>query len=389
MDTIRIGMIGAGFMCKLHSIALKNYPMYFFPPEANVALQCIADSNVRLAEEGMARYGYKEYEEDWTKLIGRGDVDAIDIVTPNWVHREMALEALKSGKPVFCEKPLSNTLEGAREVYEAARSARVVNAVGYNNRCIPAVTLAKQMIESGQLGEIYTFRTQYMQDWAIGEDVPMEWRLDIDKAGSGALGDICSHAIDLARYLVGNFAKVAAKSRTIIKKRPVSESAVLGLKKKREVLGYQEVKVDDEVEFLVEFTNGATGIFTSSRFAYGHKNTLDFEVYGSRGALKFTNEYLWELQYYSGTDPEDRQGYKKIKMGPMHPYGMSFWPIADLGIGYADLKCAEMSHFIEAVSKKDPFLVSASFYDGYKACQIIDAVQRSAREEKWVGITDD
>ena len=267
MDTIRIGMIGAGFMCKLTALPLKITRWLFFPPEANVALQCIADSNVRLAEEGMARYGYKEYEEDWTKLIARGDVDAIDIVTPNWVHREMALEALKSGKPVFCEKPLSNTLEGAREVYEAARSARVVNAVGYNNRCIPAVTLAKQMIESGQLGEIYTFRTQYMQDWAIGEDVPMEWRLDIDKGGKRRAWRYL-FACDRSRQVPGGqFAKVAAKKPYDHQKRPVSESAVLGLKKKREVLGYQEVKVDDEVEFLVEFTNGATRILTSSRFA--------------------------------------------------------------------------------------------------------------------------
>lgn len=386
MNTIKIGTIGAGFMCKLHSIAFVNYPMYFFPPQKEIELMCISDINQQLAEDGMARYGYKEKEEDWHNLVRRADIDLVDIVTPNWMHKEMVLEALKSKKHVFCEKPLSNTLEGAKEIYEASLSAGTVNAVGYNNRCIPAVAMAKKLIDEGQLGEIYTYRTQYMQDWAIGEDVPMEWRFDKEKAGSGALGDIASHAIDLARFLVGDMKKVVSKSRTLIKKRPISNSAVLGLKKKQEILGYQDVEVDDAVDFLVEFENGASGVFESSRFAYGHKNTLDFEIYGSKGAIKFTNEYLWELQFYSGSDPDDLQGYKKIKMGPAHPYGMSFWPIADLGIGYADLKCAEISHLIEAVAKEDESLVSANFYDGYKACQIIEAVMESAETEKWISL---
>ncbi len=384
---VRVGMVGAGLMAKLHSVAFTVYPMYFWKPSAMPVLSVICDISEELAKTGKDRYGYKDYVTDWKDLVKRDDVDLVDVGTPNFLHKNISIAAMRNGKHVYCEKPLALNAEEAKEMLDEAQKTGVIHAIGYNNRCVPAVAMAKKLITEGRIGNILNCRMEYLQDWAISPLVPMEWRLDAKAAGSGALGDIGSHAIDLARFLVGEFKQVLAMSRTLVKERPVSESSMLGgrrLSEKDVPSRLQKVTVDDSVEFMARFENGATGLFHASRFGYGRKNTLAFEIYGSKGSLVFSSESLCELKFYSGDDAEDLQGFKAIKMGRQHPYGEAFWPLADSGMGYADLKSIEISALINAISGKGT--VSADFEDGYRAMLICDAVKKSVDTKEWVTI---
>lgn len=374
-------------MGKLHSLAVTSYPMYF-KPVADIRKVCFADIDEDAAKEAKQRYGYDEWTTDWRAMVAREDVDVVDIGTPNIFHKEMVLEALKSKKHIFCEKPLGMNAKDAKEMYEAAESAGIVHAVGHNNRSIPAVQMIKRLMDRGEFGDIFSIQMRYIQDWAISEDTPMQWRFDIDVAGSGALGDIGSHALDIARFLIGDIASVNAQSRTIVKERNVVKKALLGGKPRPEdITGTKEIKVDDETQALVKFKNGVTGTLQASRFCLGHKDTLDIEVYGSKGAARFSRERPNELSFYSGSDPADIQGYRTIKMGPEHPYG-NFWVMADLGIGYNEQKCAEFSRFFEAIADGDKSKVAVSFYDGYKVCQLVDAITQSAVKQEWVTLSD-
>jgi predicted dehydrogenase len=383
---INIGMIGAGFMTKLHSIAYRNYPVYFFPPAANPVLHTVCDLVSDLAETAALRYGYRQHATEWQAVVDDPAIDLIDITTPNYAHADVAIAAARRGKHVYCEKPLANTLVEARAMLSAVEDAGVVHAVGYNNRRVPAVAFARELITRGAIGDIYNVRAEYLQDWAIDPQVPMEWRFDAQRAGTGAIGDIGSHAIDLIRFLIGEYTAVFATHERHVRERPVSQSAVLGGARAEDLTSAPRVPVtvDDSVEFIARFACGATGMFQASRFAYGNKNTLGFEIFGSRGAIRFSNDRLWELQYYQGDDPADLQGYRTLKMGPNHPYGAAFWPIADLGLGYADIKTIEISHLMEAIAGSGS--VNATFTDGVKAIEICDAIVRSAEIGGWVGI---
>jgi len=361
--------------------------MYFWKPSAMPVLSVICDSSEDRARTGRDRYGYKDYVFDWKDLVKRDDVDLVDVGTPNFLHKDVSIAAMRNGKHVYCEKPLALNAKEAKEMLDEARKRRVVHAVGYNNRCLPAVVMAKNLIEEGHIGEVINCRAEYLQDWAISPLVPMEWRLDKKAAGSGALGDIGSHAIDLARFLVGEFEEVLAVSRTLVKERPISELSMLGGGKVsgKDVSGRREkVGVDDSVEFLARFEDGAAGLFHASRFSHGRKNTLAFEIYGSKGSLVFSSESMCELRFYSTGDAEGLQGFKTIKMGRQHPYGEAFWPLADSGMGYADLKSIEISALMDAISGKGK--VSADFEDGYRAMLICDAVIESADTKEWVAI---
>jgi predicted dehydrogenase len=384
--SVKIGTVGAGFMTKLHCIAFRSYPMYFYPPAAYPVLDTVCDVLEEPAKIAAHRFGFRQHVIGWEKVVVNPDIDLIDITTPNYAHKDIAIAAAENGKHVYCEKPLTNNLDDARAMLAAVKKAGVVNAVGYNNRRIPAVVFAKDLIQQGAIGDIYNVRAEYLQDWAIDPMVPMEWRFDSEKAGSGSLGDIGSHAIDMIRFLIGDFEEVMATTERWVPERPIASSAVLGGAKVENLSSAKKapVTVDDSVECLAKFKSGATGLIHASRFAYGKKNTLGFEIYGSRGALQFSNDRLWELRYYAGDDPADRQGYRTIKIGPQHPYGAAFWPIADLGLGYADIKTIEVSHLLEAIAGKG--FVAADFLDGVKALEVCDAILRSARTKEWVKI---
>lgn len=383
---VNVGMVGAGFMTKLHSIAYASYPMYFGGAPVRPVLYSVCDVAEAAARAAAERYGYDRHVVGWEAVVGDPAIGLVDITTPNFAHRDVAVAAIQTGKHVYCEKPLARTLDEARDMQRAAEAAGVVNAVGYNNRCIPAVRFARQLIEDGRIGDIYNVRAEYLQDWAIDPLAPMEWRFDADKAGTGSLGDIGSHAIDLVRYLVGDIAEVSATTERWVAERPLASATVLGGSRSEDLAlaPRAPVTVDDSAEFLARFTNGAVGIFHASRFAYGKKNTLAVEVYGSKGALQFANDRLWELRFYDGGDPADLQGYRTLKMGAAHPYGDAFWPIPDLGLGYADIKTIEIHHLMEAIAGRGD--VMASFADGVKALEVCEAVTTSARQGGWVPV---
>ena len=383
--TVNIGMVGAGFMTKLHSIAYRSYPLYFDPPAAIPVLHTVCDVAEEPAAKAAGRYGYANHVVGWERMLEDQAIDLVDITTPNFAHKDVAIAAAKAGKHVYCEKPLANTLDEARAMLAAVQAAGVVHAVGYNNRRIPAVVFAKQLIDRGEIGEVYNVRAEYLQDWAIDPLAPMEWRFDASKAGTGSLGDIGSHAIDLVRFLVGEYDSVFAAMERRVGERPIAAATVLGGARGDLATNPKgKVTVDDSVEFIARFKSGAVGLFHASRFAYGKKNTLGFEIYGSKGALKFSNDRLWELLYYAGSDADDVQGYRTIKMGAQHPYGDAFWPIPDLGLGYADIKTIEISHLMEAVAGIGK--PSATFDDGVKAIEVCDAVVRSAQDRQWATV---
>lgn len=386
MKSIGISMIGSGFMGKLHSLAVSSYPVYFYPPALNVRKECIVDRNPDTVEDSRLRFGFARGICDWKKLIEDEKTDAIIVATPNYLHKEMTLEAIKAGKHVFCEKPLGMSGNEAYEMYLAAEKSKVITAVGHNNRALSAIRFLKNLIDKGKLGNIYSIQMRYIQAWGASPDAPMQWRFDASKAGTGTLGDTGSHALDIGRYLLGEVKRVCAVEKTFVKERDVCENALLsGAAGHGAVTGRKKVDVDDDVKALVEFENGATGTLWSSRFCRGHEDTLDIEVYGSKGAARFSRERPNELEFYSEEENAQIRGFRKIKMGPLHPNG-ELWPMADLGVGYVEQKCVEYKDFFEAIAKNDPKLVSCSFYDGYKVCQIIDAISKSAAEGIWISV---
>lgn len=386
MKQIGISMIGGGFMGKLHTLAIQSYPVYFYPPAATVSRECIVDIDKNIADMSRERFGFQRAETDWHRLLDDEKTNAVIVATPNFLHKDIVIEAAKRGKHVFCEKPLGMNGAEAYEMYLAAEKAGVVHAVGHNNRSLSAIRLLKRMIDRGDLGKIYNIQMRYIQSWGLNPEAPMQWRFDAAKAGTGTLGDTGSHALDIGRYLLGDYRKVSAMTKTFVKERNIASGALLSkVPGKDQIMGRQKVDVDDDVKALVEFENGVSGMLWSGRFCIGQEDTLDIEIYGSKGAAKFSRERPNELEFYSDEDKEDSKGFRRIKMGPEHPNG-ELWPMADLGVGYVEQKCVEYKDFFEAIALDDPGRAATSFYDGFKVCQVIDAIKESADTERWVTI---
>jgi predicted dehydrogenase len=384
-DTLNVGLVGYKFMGKAHSNAFKRIGM-FFNPSLKIIMKAICGRDEELVRESAEKFGWDGYELSWDKLVRRDDIDMIDITSPSNFHKEIALCAAEAGKHIFCEKPLALNLKDAREMLAVAEEHNIKHQIGFNYRFAPAIQLAKKIIDDGKLGRIYHFRALYLQDWVIDPDFPLVWRLDRKIAGSGSLGDLGAHIIDLARYLVGDFDKVIGMNKTFIKSRPLVEKmAGLSAKAQREsAMG--EVTVDDATLFLAEFKNGALGSFESTRFANGHKNGMSFEINGSKGSLKFEFERMNELQYYSSEDPEGLQGFRLIQATEsVHPYASAWWPAGHV-LGYEHTFVHELYEFTEAIAKdKQPV---PSFYDGVKCSEVLEAVDLSIDENRWVGIDE-
>lgn len=383
---INVGLIGAGFMGKAHSAAYAAMPMFFWPAPAIPHRKAIADVTEELAAEAAARFGYETSTSDWRRIVDDPEIDLVDIATPNDTHAEIAIAAAEAGKHVICEKPLARNAEEARPMYEAVQRAGVVNMVAFNYRRTPAIALAKQYIEEGAIGAIRNFRGTYLQDWSADPGSPLSWRFQKAVAGSGAVGDIATHVIDLARYLVGEIAAVNAVAKTYIHERPIQQGNVdkLGAAEKLEDAPRGPVDVDDEVLTLLRFTNGAVGSLEATRNAYGRNNFITLEIHGETGSIFFNYERRDELQVCFDTDPADRRGFRTIYTGPAHPYGEGLWPIPALGIGYGETKIIEAYDLMRAIAEGVP--ASPSFADGYQIARIADALLESAASQQWVEV---
>lgn len=368
-----IGMIGTGFMGKAHTLAYKTASVCFEDIGAIPELKIIASQRAERAEKACQKFGFQRWTTDWQDVTNDPEVDIVDICTPNYLHKEMAVAAAKAGKHIMCEKPLGLNGIEAKEIYDVIMNSGVKCLVCYNYRKVPAVAQAKKMIDEGQLGEIYHFRGSYLQDWLLNYDKNFSWKLSSQTSGAGTLGDIGSHIIDISRYLIGEPIEVCGKHRTIIKKRIDQKTKSLC-----------DVDVDDAGSFLMRFEEGITAAIEATRFANGHKNHLSFEVNGSKGSVRFNYERMNELEYYSSEDPAGSQGFRTILTGPKHPNGASLWPIPGINIGYTEIKAIEVYDLIQAIIKGTD--VSPSVYDGLRANQIVDAILSSGEKNCWITI---
>jgi levoglucosan dehydrogenase len=380
---INVGLVGAGFMGKAHSLAYAAMPMFFWPPPAFPHRRLLAELDPAVAREAATRFGFESSTGDWRSLVESEDVDLVDISVPNDAHAEIAIAAAQAGKHVICEKPLARTVEEARAMDEAVSAAGVVNMVAFSYRRTPAVAHAQQLISQGAIGQVRNFRGTYLQDWSNDPDLPLSWRFQRDVAGSGALGDIATHVLDIARYLIGEVAAVSSLMRTYIHDRPIAEGPDQ-LAGARRLAGAArgDVDVDDEVLTMLRFENGAVGSLEATRHAHGRKNFLTFEVHGDAGSLRFDYERRDELELYLADDPDDRSGFRTIFTGPAHPYGEALWPIPALGIGYGETKIIECYELMQAIALGTE--CSPSFRDGYQVARICEAITASAETGEWV-----
>lgn len=383
MKKLNAGLIGYKFMGRAHSNAFRQVN-HFFDADAWIVPKALCGRNENSVSSAAEKFGFEGYETDWKKLIDRNDIDFIDITAPGNSHMEMVLYAVSKGKNVFCEKPLANTAEDAKKMWKAAKDAGIKHQVGFNYRFVPAIQLAKRLIEEGRLGQIYHFRGLYLQDWIVDPDFPLVWRLDKAVAGSGAHGDINAHIIDLSRFLVGDLKKVMGMQKTFIKKRPVVET-MDGLKASgsaEDKMG--DVTVDDASIFMAEFNNGALGTFEATRFANGRRNGMSFEINGSKGSVRFEFEKMNELRYYNNEDPSFERGFKTISVTEdEHKYAGYWWPPGHI-IGYEHTFVHEMYEFVQAIMNDTD--TSPDFEDGYMCCRVLDAVENSIKEGHWIDV---
>ena len=371
-NEIKVGMIGGGIMAKAHSMALVAMPMFFWPAPFIPVRKTIADITLELARESAKRYGYSEYTSDWRDIIADPSIGAVHIVTPNDTHAEIAIAAARSGKHILCEKPIALTTGQAREMSEAASKAGVVHQLAFNYRRTPAVALAKKFIHDGSMGKILSYRGTYL--WGgYDPSAPLEWRHQKAIAGRGTLGDIGTHAIDLARHLVGEIESVNGVLKTYVKERPLKGA------KPGDPMG--QVDVDDEVSFGIRFVDGATGSIEATNSAWGRSNYITFEIHGEIGSLYFNYNHRDELQVCYASDPVESRGFRTILTGPAHPYGKGLWHCAELGIGFSEIKAVDTWEFYSAIAEGRS--ANPNFQDGLKISMICDAVDRSSETGLW------
>lgn len=385
MQHLNVGLIGGGFMGKAHSLAYAAMPMFFWPAPALPVRHTIAEATDELAAEAARRFGFERSTSDWRSVVNDPDIHVVDIATPNHLHAEIAIAAAQAGKHIISEKPLARTSEEAKAMYEAVTAAGVVNMVAFNYRRTPAIALAKKFIEEGAIGRVLSFRGTYLQDWSADPGSPLSWRFQKSIAGSGALGDIATHVIDIARYLVGEFGSVSAMMKTWIPERPLQTGGADSLGTARGGEGPRgAVDVDDQVMTMIRFQNGAIGSLEATRNGYGRNNYITFEIHGTEGSIVFNYERRDELQVCFASDGGDRRGFRTIYTGPAHPNGDALWPIPALGIGYGETKIIEAHDFFTAIATGTA--VSPNFADGYTTALIDDAIVQSAESGLWVEV---
>jgi len=384
-EELNVGLVGCGFMGKAHSNAWLNAGKFFDLPmkpvmKAICGLPEDEDALRRMAEN----WGWEGYETDYKELVKREDIDLVDVATPNNTHAEISIAGAEAGKNVACEKPLAMSVAEAKEMLQAVKEAGVRHMVWFNYRRVPAVALARRLIDEGRIGKIYHFRAQYLQDWIMDPEFPLVWRLQKDIAGSGAHGDLNAHITDLARYLVGEIDEVVGMSETFIKERPLEAEAVGLTATAGEKRG--QVTVDDTVLFLARFENGAVGSFEGTRFGAGRKNGERFEINGEKGTLAFDFERMNELEFYSREDPEGLQGFKTLlATEPGHPYIEAYWPPGHL-IGYEHTFVNQAADLVKGIAEGTE--LKPDFEDGLRNQEVLEAVLKSCEERSWIKVRE-
>jgi len=380
MKNLNVGLIGYGFMGRAHSNAYRQVNQ-FFQLDHHPVLKAVCARKADQANAFAENWGYESVETDWRKLIERDDIDLIDICSPNNTHLEIAVAAAEAGKMVLCEKPLAmNADEGAKMV-EAVTKAGVPNMVWFNYRRVPAVSLAKQIVDEHRIGRPFHYRALYLQDWTIAEDVPQGgatlWRLDIDAAGSGVTGDLLAHAIDTAMWLNGPIVAVSAATETFVKERVHQETGKT-----------QPVGIDDACMVLTRFANGSMGTFEATRYARGRKNYNTFELNGADGSIFFDFEDAHRLQYYEyrkpgmkEKEPSHLAGWRSIHVtNPEHPY-MDKWWVPGCAIGYEHTFIHALADFLKGIEEGTPAM--PDFADALRTQLVCDAILRSAKSGSW------
>ena len=386
MKQLNVALIGYKFMGKAHSSALLECP-FFFKNGVQPVRKVIVGRHEPPLKQAAADFGWEEYSTDWRAVIKRPDIDVVDIATPPNTHAEIAIAAAQAGKHIFCEKPFTATLEEAERALAAVQKAGVKHMLGFNYRRVPAIGLAKNLIESGRLGRIYHWRAVYLQDWIMDPQFPRIWKLNKAIAGSGAHHELNSHLIDLALYLVGKITRVVGMEETFIKQRPApAESDKLSTMLTAEGASakMEPVDVDDTTLFLARFANGAVGSIESTRFASGRRNHNRIEINGSKGSIVFDLEDMNRLQYYNAEDPKDVPGFRLVQATEgCHPYISHWWPPGH-AIGYQNTFTNQFADFFQAIAedrKPEP-----GFEVGLENQKVLDAVSRSIASKGWVEI---
>ncbi len=376
--TLNVAIIGCNFMGKAHSNAWLQAARFFdLParPVLKVACGRQAGAVTRFAEN----WGWQGIETDWRKVVGRSDVDIVDIALPPHLHHDVAVAAAKAGKHIFCEKPMALSVAEAGAMLEAATQAGVVHYVNHNYRRTPAVQLAKRVMNDGRIGRVFHWRGAYQQDWIVDPEFPLTWHLQKETAGTGPHGDLNSHSVDLAHFLVGDVKSVSCLTASFIDERPLpgAGAATFRAGNRAGTMRRGPVTVEDASLMQVEFVNGAIGSFEATRFAPGRKNRNTFEIYGSNGSLQFDLERMNELQFFSRSDPADAQGFRTILVTePCHPYAGKWWPPGHT-IGYEHGFVHAVADFVSAIVAKTP--MDPDFTDGMKVMTVLEAAMTAAR----------
>jgi predicted dehydrogenase len=371
---LRIGLIGCGFMGRTHSNAYNRVPNFFPELAYKPVLQAVCSRSENKVRAFAEQWGYESVETDWKKMISRDDIDAIDICTPNDTHAEIAIAAAEAGKMVLTEKPLARNLSEAQQMVEAVEKAGVKNTVWYNYRRLPAVTLAKQIIDSGKLGKIFHYRANFLQDWTISAELPQGgeglWRLDADAAGSGVTGDLLAHCIDTAIWLNGSIKDVSAMTETFIKERVHQITGKM-----------QKVSIDDACIFHCHFKNGSLGLFESTRYARGHKALYTFEINGEHASIRWDLHDLNRLEYFDHSDESILRCWRSIHVTDGdHPY-MDKWWVPGLGIGYEHSFVHQAADFFKSLETGES--CSPTFKEAFETQQVCEAVLESAATKSW------
>ncbi|WP_149475325.1 Gfo/Idh/MocA family protein [Oceanobacillus polygoni] len=379
---VRVGMIGYKFMGKAHSNAYRNLP-FFFDSKVVPIMQSISGRDEAGVKEAAQKMGWASYETDWRELIERDDIDVIDIVTPNSTHFEMAIAAAEAGKHVICEKPLAMNVDQAKRMYNAVQKNGVIHMICHNYRFAPAVQFAKKLIEQGRIGKIRHIRGTYLQDAYLDPKSPITWRARKEITGSGVLGDIGSHSLDLARFLVGEFQEVVGMTETFVNQRPVETNSHI---EQVENMQMEDVTVEDSAVIIARFENGAIGTFEATKLAGGNLNGNRFEINGEKGSIRWDLENLNNLEVYFADDEPGLRGYRTINCTETyHPYANVYWPVGHI-IGYEHTFINLLSDFMngiyEGISPKP------NFEDGLRNQIVLDSIEKSVLQKSWVSVSE-
>lgn len=373
MEKVRIGMIGSGYIGRCHAIAYAQAPTVF-NLKGEIVREMLAEVNPTLATKQAAAFGFARATGDWRELVSDPAIDVVDICAPNFLHKTMALEAIRHGKHVYSEKPLSLSVADAEEMLQAAQQAGVKTLVGFNYMKNPTSQLAKEIIASGEIGEVVHFYGTHNEDYLASPTTPLDWHCQRALAGLGALGDLAAHIVNMAHYLVGEIAEVSGDMLTVIKARPDPKDSSRML----------PVENEDQASALLRFSNGAHGVVETSRIACGSKMGLTYVVTGTRGTLRYTQERMAELELYIHDEPAGRQGFKTILTGPAHPDYASFCVSAGHGIGFNDQKTVEIRDLINGIAAGDPMW--PDFAEGVRVQKVLEAIAVSALERRWIRV---